>query len=185
MSGTPNPGVRIAETSEGELDAVLSVHKAAFGRDDEADLVRRLLDDPTARPSLSLGAYADDRLVGHILFTRARLPNPSCRAALLAPLAVVPTSQGQGIGGGLIEQGMKHVVSRGVVLVFVLGYPDYYSRYGFTAAGPRGFDAPYPIAPEHADAWMVRALAPEPVEHCGPGTVKCAEALDRPEYWIE
>lgn len=185
MSGLPNSNVRIAEVSDRELRAVLTVHHAAFGRDDEAELVRRLLDDPSARPCLSLGAYADNRLVGHVLFTRARLPNESCQAALLAPLAVLPQSQGQGIGGRLIGQGLRLLASRGVALVFVLGYPDYYGRHGFTAAGLQGFDAPYPIAPQHADAWMVRPLGSELSRDCGPGTVKCAEALNRPEYWRE
>jgi hypothetical protein len=123
--------------------------------------------------------------VGHVLFTRARLPEPDCAAALLAPLAVVPDRQGQGIGGRLIEQGVSRLADAGVALVFVLGWPDYYQRHGFEPVGSRGYDAPYPLLPEQANAWMMRALTDGFVERCRPGTVRCAQALDRPEYWIE
>jgi predicted N-acetyltransferase YhbS len=177
--------VKILEVPRHELEAVLAVHEAAFGQHDEAELVRRLLDDPTARPCLSLGAYAGDRLVGHILFTRATLPEPDCTAALLAPLAVVPDGQGQGIGGRLIEQGVRRLADAGVALVFVLGWPDYYQRHGFEPVGSRGYEAPYPLLPEQADAWMLRELVDGSVERCKPGTVRCAEALNRPEFWIE
>ncbi len=177
--------VNLLEVPRAELDSVLAVHEAAFGQEDEAELVGRLLDDPSARPCLSLGAYAGDRLVGHVLFTRASLPEPDCRAALLAPLAVVPDSQGQGIGGRLIEEGVRRLADAGVALVFVLGWPDYYQRHGFEPVGSRGFEAPYPLLPAQADAWMMRALVDGVAGRCRAGTVRCAEALNRPEYWIE
>ena len=65
--------------------------------------------------------------------------------AILAPLAVVPDAQGQGIGGALIEHGLSLLQRSGVGLVFVLGHPGYYPRHGFEPAGRLGFDAPFPI----------------------------------------
>ena len=87
-------------------------------------------------------------------------PEAPFTAALLAPLAVMPGRQRQGIGGQLIEAGMRELVARGVALVFVLGYPDYYTRHGFSPAGRQGFEAPYPLTASQADAWMVRELLP-------------------------
>ena len=178
--------MRIDEASISDLVDVLSVERAAFGQDDEAELVRSLLEDPSAEPRLSLLARVDERPVGHILFTSARIddaPRPVV-AVILAPLAVVPDAQGQGVGGRLIEQGMSLLSDRGVGLVFLAGHPDYYPRHGFEPAAPLGFWPPFPMPSEHEDAWMVRALR-EGLIGSIRGRVVCADAMNRPEYWRE
>lgn len=174
----------IRESSDSDLNDVLFVEREAFGEDDEAELVRDLLEDPSAKPLFSLLAFQGDRPVGHILFTKVRLTNSSQKAAILAPLAVVPDSQKQGIGGKLIEEGLELLSKSGVELVFVLGHPEYYPRHGFQPAGCLGFEASYPIPEEHADAWMVRALSPGVIGSVR-GKVICADALNKPEYWLE
>lgn len=176
--------MRIGEASSADLEDVLSVEREAFGEDAEANLVCDLLNDPSARPLLSLLARDGGRPVGHILFTAARLEGAprDVSAAILAPLAVVPEAQLRGIGGSLIEHGIDRLLDSGVELVFVLGHPGYYPRHGFEPASRLGLAAPYPIAPE--DAWMVRALRPG-VLGCVRGTIACAEAMNRPEYWRE
>jgi len=175
----------IRKSDDSENRNAFAVEAAAFGSDVEANLVMDLLNDPSAKPCLSLLAFENDKAVGHILFTRVRLlPEQQLLAALLAPLAVLPEYQGHGIGGQLVEQGFQVLADSGVDLVFVLGYPDYYSRFGFEPAGKLGFDAPYAIPEKDADAWMVRALTPDV-----PGGLKakivCADALMKPEYWRE
>ena len=168
------------------MSDVLFVESEAFGRDEEARLVKELLADPSAEPVLSLLAFKDNRAVGHILFTRAHLTNieETLSSVILAPLAVVPDVQKQGIGGQLIHQGLKQLNEAGTDLVFVLGHPEYYPRYGFEPAGHRGFEAPYPIPDKHADAWMVQALRPGLIGTVS-GKVVCADALNKPEHWRE
>ena len=95
-----------------------------------------------------------------------------------------PDSPGQGVGGHLIEEGLRRLSASGVDLVFVLGHPDYYPRHGFRPAGALGFKAPYPIPDKNADAWMVQELRPGLIGTVR-GTVVCADALDKPEYWRE
>ena len=103
---------------------------------------------------------------------------------MLAPLAVHPDVQARGIGGRLVVEGLGRLKRAGVGLVFVLGHPGYYPRFGFIEAGANGFSAPYPIPPENAAAWMVQALRPG-LLGAVPGRVVCADALDKPEYWRE
>lgn len=175
----------IRRAEDVDLEDVLSVESAAFDTNEEANLVSALLTDASAQPVVSLLAFEDKQAVGHILFTRARLePASPLAVALLAPLAVVPGFQRRGIGGRLIEQGVQVLSAAGIDLVFVLGYPDYYSRHGFTPAGVQGFAAPYPLPAEHTDAWMVRVLRPG-VTGTRRATVICADALNKPEYWRE
>ena len=176
--------MRIVEASTADADAVLSVERAAFAREDEAALVAALLQDPTAQPSLSLLAFLENKPVGHVLFTHAVLAGASRQvpASILAPLAVIPESQRQGVGRALIEHGASLLAASGMQLLFVLGHPAYYTRCGFTPAFPHGLRAPYPIVPE--EAWMVRPLAPS-ILGSVTGIIACAESLAKPEYWRE
>lgn len=175
----------IRKAQSADLDDALRIERLAFGGDTEARLVADLLDDPSAEPVVSLLAFDGARAVGHILFTAVGLePQVPMVAALLAPLAVAPDAQRRGIGGRLVEAGLRHLSDAGVDLVFVLGYPDYYRRFGFQPAGAHGWDAPYPIPEENLDAWMLRELRPG-VIGCYSGRVVCADMLDRAEYWRE
>lgn len=178
--------MEIRESTESDLFNVLSVESQAFGSDEESELVNNLLRDPSAAPLLSLIALTDEQPVGHILFTKARLTDTdnSVRAVILAPLAVIPKEQGNGVGGKLIEKGLSLLSKSGVELVFVLGDPKYYSRHKFRPAGPLGFDASYPLPQEYVDmgAWMVQELRVGVIARAS-GKVICADALARPEYW--
>jgi putative acetyltransferase len=172
------------EASDTDCDEVLRIHRLAFGREDEALLVEKLLHDPSAQPSLSLLAVEGGAGVGHALFTTvgldAAMGQASC--AILAPLAVLPAWQRRGVGRGLIEAGCDVLAQRGVELVFVLGDPGYYTRCGFGSAIPLGLRAPYAIEPEAA--WMVRALRPGVLGAIA-GTVRCALTLAEEHYWRE
>ncbi len=130
----------IREASKSDLTDVLLVERLAFGHDEEAELVRDLLDDPSAKPVLSLLAIKDNQAVGHILFTTARLTDTRNEASIsiLAPLAIVPDVQKQGIGGKLIKKGLQLLSKSEVDRVFVLAHPDYYPRHGFDPAGHLG-----------------------------------------------
>ncbi len=179
--------IRIREAGDSDLNDVLCVERMAFGRDEEAELVRELLRDPSAKPILSLLAFKDDLPVGHILFTKAHLEhchNPAIEIAILAPLAIVPDAQKRGIGGKLIKTGLELLSKSGVGLVFVLGHPEYYPKHGFQPAGCLGFETPYSIPQENAIAWMVQALRPEIIGSVF-GKVICANTLNKPEYWRE
>ena len=181
--------MHIREATESDLSDVLHVEEQAFGADkgsEIVELVNELLRDPSAMPLLSLIAVDNDKAIGHILFTKARITysKRAISAAILAPLAVIPDTQSQGVGGQLVKEGLKVLSESGVELVFVLGHPEYYPRYGFKPAGNLGFETPYPIPDKHANAWMVQALRPGLIGSVN-GKVVCADALNKPEHWRE
>lgn len=176
--------MQVVQASDAALGALLAVSRAAFGGEDVPAFVRDLLDDPSARPLLSLVAYDEDRIIGHALFTAARvgIEEAPGSAAILAPLAVVPDAQGRGVGGLLLRTGLRLLRDRGVRLVFLAGHPGYYPRHGFEPAYPHGFTPPFPVSP--AEAWMVRPLDPDALGSTG-GAVLCANAMDKAEHWQE
>lgn len=142
-----------------DYEGITEVHRLAFGRENEATLVDRLRDEPEYHPGLSLVAVQGTKIVGHILFTLITIEAESTRvpALALAPLAVRPEKQLQGVGTALIEQGLKVCYQLGHSIVVVLGHSDYYPRFGFQLASRFGIKAPFP-APE--DAFMVIGLRP-------------------------
>ena len=103
---------------------------------------------------------------------------------ILAPLGVLPEYQKKGIGKRLIQEGLHQLKEAHVDIVFVLGHPNYYPRCGFQPANILGFEAPYPIPEEVADAWMVQELTPGIIGTVR-GVIQCAKAMDKPEHWRE
>ena len=184
--------IQVRQARSDDRDRILALHLDAFG-DDEGpvivSLLEEMLDDPTAEPIYSFVAESEKNVVGHVLFTSvtiepARDSNDGANAQILAPLAVTRDLQGKGIGTQLVNEALLTLSAAGVQVVFVLGYPKYYSRFGFVPAGVRGFQAPYPIPEKNADAWMVVELQADAVESLE-GTVKCCAALDHQKYWVE
>jgi len=97
---------------------------------------------------LSLVAEVDGAVVGHILFSPVTIETEaSTKSAVgLAPMAVLPGHQRQGIGARLIERGLQELRRQGHTAVVVLGHPGYYPRFGFERASRFGlrcqFDCP-------------------------------------------
>jgi len=134
-------GLRIRPEEPGDRTAIRSLHVAAFGGDAEADLVDRLRRDGDL--SLSLVACADT-VLGHVAFSPLTLPEtPGIRALALAPVAVLPDFQAQGIGTALIEDGLQRLADEGADLVLVLGDPTYYGEFGFQAEDASALSTPY------------------------------------------
>ncbi|MHC4781264.1 MAG: GNAT family N-acetyltransferase [Planctomycetota bacterium] len=123
---TREKAMKIRVATESDRSEILNIHKHAFGNEKGpviSKLVDDLLDDETARPILSLVAVDDNRLIGHILYTKALITQSeaSVSAQILAPLAVLPDVQKCGTGQKLIEEGLKRLKISGTELVFVLG----------------------------------------------------------------
>ncbi len=154
-----------------DYSAVFSVESAAFGRTDEADLVDRLRDD--GDDFLSLVATADDVVIGHIFFTPLMVADAvgPFQAVALAPVAVMPRWQGRGVGQALIETGLDLCRRKAISVVFVLGDPAYYCRFGFSADYAAAFAAPF-----EGEAFMALDLRDQPAEPVT-GRVRYAEAF--------
>ena len=151
-----------------DLEAVRNVNIAAFGRENEANLVARLRG---IESTFSFVAVQFDRIVGHIFFSLVTVEG-KCSKNLsilgLAPVAVLPNYQRQGIGTLLIREGLKECGRSGVQAVVVLGHPDFYSRFGFIPASRKSLGCEYDVPDE---AFMVLELESGALQDCS-GTVK-------------
>jgi len=127
----------------GDREAIRAVHLAAFPTSAEADLVERLHSDLDSE--ISLVADQAGEILGHVVLSRMAVTRGShvVRALGLGPVAVLPGAQGGGIGSELIRSALAIAGSLGEELVFVLGDPDYYTRFGFSASAAEPFASPY------------------------------------------
>ena len=92
----------------------------------------------TSAEVLSLVAEREGALTAHVLFSKV-VQSDSRAACALGPVAVDPPLQGGGIGDALIRAGIERLRRADWALLFVLGDPGYYRRFGFELAAPHGW----------------------------------------------
>ncbi len=175
--------MQIRESEQGDLEAIRALHLSAFDESEAAEvsqLAIDLLQDETALPILSLVAEEPGQIVGHVIFSAAAIDGveQDLSAYILAPLGVLESHQGSGVGTALIQQGLALLEQRGADLVFVYGDPNYYCRTGFRQQD--AFGAPSKLT--YPDAWQVQWLKPGLTVGAS-GAVRCAASLAAPELW--
>ncbi len=136
--------------------AIAELNRQVFGRDLEAKLVESIRHSDRYIPELELVAELNHAVVGHILFSYIDLVGQENLQVLgLAPMAVQPEFQRQGIGSALVRMGLEAASSRGESIAIVLGHPQFYSRFGFEPSVGYGIESPFPV-PE--SVFMVKTL---------------------------
>lgn len=139
-----------------DYPAVYEVNKLAF---DHRDAEPRLVEEARQVPgAISLVAELDGQIVGHILFTPIHIETADgvLPALSLAPMAVRPGFQNQGIGSALVRHGLEECRAQAHKIVIVLGHSNYYPRFGFSAALAEPLVSPWGGG-EH---WMALELVP-------------------------
>jgi len=138
-----------------DIDSIRYVNEQAFEQKGEAELIDKLRNRNVV--TLSLVAVQDEQIVGHILFSPVTVESEGSRfeAISLAPMAVLPEYQRQGIGSQLVQVGLKECYQLGHEVVVVVGHPDYYPRFGFVPAKTKGIDCEFEVPDE---AWMILEL---------------------------
>ena len=162
--------VRIRPEHRTDLAAIREVNQEAFGRADEADLVDALRDGGDFVASLV--AESPEGVVGHVLFSHLPISAAERRivAAALAPVAVRPHRQRQGVGAALVREGIERCRQANLEAVVVLGHPDYYPRFGFSARIAEPLQAPF-----SGPAFMALELVPNVL--ADGGTVRYSSAF--------
>lgn len=136
--------ISIRPEQAGDHEAIDIVLREAFGGSDEADLVARLRANGDFVGAL-VAVKETGGVVGYIAFPRLWIDGTGerCPAAGIAPLAVTPKHQRDGIGTALMTAGLAQLETCGVRLVFALGHPAYYPRFGFSVADAVPYQSEY------------------------------------------
>lgn len=145
----------VREERPEDIPAVRRVNALAFGRPQEADLVDALR--RSCPDALSLVAEDESRVIGHILFTPAVVDSGGTRTRGmgLAPMAILPDRQRDGIGSALVEHGLRLLKDSSCPFIIVLGHPKYYPRFGFELASMYGITCQWDGVPDEAFMMIV------------------------------
>ncbi|MCI1987451.1 MAG: N-acetyltransferase [Lactobacillus sp.] len=155
--------MRIEPITAQYLTESLHVIQAAFATaphtdGHEADLVKALRQSPTYHADYDVVALNDaGQVIGHAMLSPATVGDKQWPLFVLAPLAVRPDSQGQGVGGALLtylEIQAGEDARRGLS---ILGDPAYYSRFGYQPAKNFGITAPTAVPEEN---FLLKELFP-------------------------
>lgn len=165
----------------------LAFEKAEHSDGDEHHLVDRLRATPDYIPGLALVAEAREenapaslggssgertggRIGGHIMFTRLKVGEATALA--LAPVSVLPSYQGKGVGSALIRRGHELARAMGWEFVVLVGHAGYYPRFGYKPAASFGMTLPFEVP---AECFMAINLQGGP-QHL-PGVVRYSQAF--------
>jgi putative acetyltransferase len=150
----------VRTATPGDSAGILEVVRDAFSSEDrdgreELDIVESTWELKATAHDLELVAVEDGAIVGHVLAARGDLGGRE--AVAVAPLAVLPSHQGAGIGSALMAELLRRAEAAEIPMVLVLGDPAYYGRFGFEPSGPIGIS--YRPAGAGNPHFQVRRLA--------------------------
>ncbi len=108
--------------------------------------------------TLSFVATINDEVAGHIAFSPVTFDGKASDWLGLGPVSVSPEQQGKGVGSALIKAGLEAASKLGTNGVVLIGEPDYYTRFGFSA----DHGLTYPGAP--GEYLLALSLTPDECE---------------------
>lgn len=143
-----------SETPEDGAD-IHFVYGKAFSQESETELVEKLRN--RGMLIVSLVTLSDGQVVGHIAFSpvTVKSEDSSFQAIALGPMAVLPEYQRKGIGSQLVRTGLEECRHLGHEIVVLVGHADYYPRFGFVPARPKGIECEFEVPDK---AWMLLQL---------------------------
>ncbi|KLV07640.1 MULTISPECIES: GNAT family N-acetyltransferase [Photobacterium] len=146
----------IRSESPADILPIEALLKSVFDTEAEANLVQRLREN--GNRTLALVACNDDgEVIGYAFFSPVTLDGQDDNWQGLAPMAVSPAYQGQGIGQAMMEEAKQTLAELGYPVVVVLGHSEYYPKAGFEPAVNHGLQCQWPVPEE---AFMVLELIP-------------------------
>ena len=153
--------IQIRSETLQDIAAIHAVNAASFPQEDEANLVDELRKQGAL--TVSLVAEREGQIVGHIAFSPMTIEGADShlKAVGLAPVAVLPEYQRQGIGIKLVTVGIDACRDLGFDLMFLLGHTEYYPRFGFVPAVPLGYQSIYTPGEGDHPYFMVLPLQQE------------------------
>lgn len=125
---------------------------------DEHLILHNMRSSPDFVKELDFVACEGDRIVGNIVYSKAKVINDDNRESevlCMGPISVLPSYQKTGIGSLLMRHSIEKVRHLGYNGIIIFGDPEYYKKFGFINA--KEYDIQTPSG-ENFDAFMALEL---------------------------
>jgi putative acetyltransferase len=138
-----NSKIIIKNETNADVDAITEVTAAAFktlkiSNNTEHFIVIALR--AAKALTVSLVAEIEGRIIGHVAFSPVSMSDGTAHWYGLGPVSVLPAYHRQGIGTGLIQEGLSRLKRLNAAGCCVVGHPDYYRKFGFESVAGLGLD---------------------------------------------
>lgn len=179
-----SPVIEIRRALQTDREQIEAIYQSAFPPAESNLVTRVAIDLLQAEPDPEIRSFVatkQNAVVGHIAFSRvtSKATNETV-GSILAPLAITPTHQKNGIGSQLIHTGIESLKTEDCNLIFVYGDPAYYSRFGFHTDTAALFTPPYKLQFPHGwQALVINQRAPNKTAE----RIQCVPQLNRPQLW--
>lgn len=136
--------IAIRQANKNDYDEIENLTREAFWNVykpgcDEHLVVHNMHDKDLSIKDLELVAVSDNKIVGHIMYSRVNIPEYEDKKLIcFGPLSVEPNYHHQGIGSKLVITSLKKAEKLGYEAVFITGKPEFYGRFGFEMASKYG-----------------------------------------------
>jgi putative acetyltransferase len=159
-----------------DIASVRALNETVFDRPTEAAIVDSIR--ATCPDAVSLVAVDDSQIVGHIFFSPVFVSGEggTIQGMRLAPMAVLPERQRQGIGSKLVQAGIDAMHERNCPLIIVLGHPEYYPQFGFVPASQHGLSCQWDGVPDEA---FMALILDEAIMTNVSGTIRYRDEFDQ------
>ncbi len=137
-----NDPLPLSQVPADQVDALLD---AAFGPERRGRTAYRVRAGTDAIADLSYALLVDGRLIGSIQCWPVQLTGDDGSVAplvMVGPVAVAPDRQGEGIGRALMARAIAAAGPDAPLML--IGDPEYYGRFGFSADRTGGWRLPGP-----------------------------------------
>jgi len=151
--------ITIRPENKEDLSTIKNVNDEAFGQPEEGNVINEIRKSDSQ--ILSLVAEIEGSIVGHIFYSEAKIDcnNVSIKGMGLAPMAVLPEYQKQGIGKKLIIDSLEMLNTKDIPFIIVLGHEEYYPKFGFEKASKYDIKCQWKGVPD--EAFMIMILDKE------------------------
>lgn len=142
--------MKIRQETPQDFQAVYEINHLAFEQEGESQLIEKIRKGETFVRELSLVAEQNNKIIGHILFSKIKIiGEQSVLSLALAPMSVHPDFQNKGIGSQLVTIGLQIAKNLNFEHVIVLGHKDFYPKFGFQKASNWNIKCPFEVPENH------------------------------------
>ena len=139
----------IRKEKPSDIPIIYKVNQFAFQQKDESELIHKIRAGSNFVPDLSLVYEEEGQILGYILFSKIKIKGKTETVSLsLAPMAVLPNRQKQGIGSQLLKKGIRIAKTLGFESIIVLGHEAFYPKFGFKRASKWNLKFPVDVPDE-------------------------------------